>query len=142
MLLITSTPVYPLSVCILLSIPWPSIKLTIPGTFYGGTRGIDWNKDYRKKLIDKGITTYFVPCFSDDPTAGSDPGGLYQKYPTVHGLFSWETGNVDKISARSYMSNLILAWPQEWEGKKSVSSTADTQMAVAAKSAKKTFMMG
>lgn len=98
------------------------------GTFYGGTLTfgasspqIGWDENYKQALSASGIETYFVPCFSDNP---GTPSSLYNTFPFVDGLFSWDS-----------------AWPYVGEGKVNVSSSVDEEFQTAAKAAKKTYMM-
>jgi hypothetical protein len=98
------------------------------GTFWGGclTFGqsspqIGWQINYKQALAEQGINTYFVPAFSDSPTAPSD---MYSAFPVADGLMSWDS-----------------AWPWAADGKANVSCTTDEQYMAAAEAAGKTFVM-
>lgn len=106
--------------------------ISIPGTFYGGTLTFGdsslqdgWNTNYKEALAAKGITTYFVPSFTDAViNAGMAPSDIYTSFPAADGIFSWDT-----------------AWPFPADGKANVSSAVDEEFVTAAKSAGKTYMM-
>jgi glucan endo-1,3-alpha-glucosidase len=100
----------------------------LPGTFYGGTLTfglplpqLGWQANYKQALGRQGINTYFVPSFSDSSNTPSD---MYDAYPVVDGLFSWDS-----------------AWVWASDGKANLNCAVDEQYIAAAKAAKKTFMM-
>lgn len=69
--------------------------LPFVSTFYGGTLdfGYDtvndgWQALYTDALSAKGISTYFVPAFSDSTVAPED---MYSAFPVADGLFNWDS---------------------------------------------------
>lgn len=82
-----------------------------------------WQIHYKEALASLGISTYFVPDFSD-ANANADLSLMYEIYSVTDGLFNWES-----------------SWPTIGEGIANVSSTMDEQLMDAASAASKTYMM-
>lgn len=78
-------------------------------TFGQATPNDGWQSDYIDALSSMGHETYFIPAFSDSPSASSSD--FYNDFPSVNGALSWScwptVGSNTSISAtldETYMS--------------------------------------
>ncbi|KAL6876971.1 glycoside hydrolase family 71 protein [Trichoderma novae-zelandiae] len=91
---------------------------TYDGGFIGNS---DWVSGFQQPLISQGINPYFVPNFGD---WSGWPNNFFSSYPSVDGVFSWES-----------------AWPAPGTTISNVSDSVDQNLAQQARAAQKIFMM-
>ncbi|TFB02978.1 Glucan endo-1,3-alpha-glucosidase agn1 [Trichoderma ghanense] len=91
-------------------------------TYDGGfIANSDWESGFQQPLVSQGINPYFVPNFGD---WSGWPNNFFASYPSVDGVFSWES-----------------AWPDPGTTISNVSDAVDQNLAQQARAAHKIFMM-